>query len=272
MLRLINNKNNNGVLPALWVTCFYSIVCLAPIVLCGCPEEQQKCPEIFEVAEYTPPKMVPTEARRYPLIRVNIDWKENWPTFLLTFNIKPYKSNIYPTFYIGGDYAVNGAGLKVQRILPYDDGYTLGYTTQNIDDGGLLEIKALRLSPSGEITSSGFPACFPKNGRTVIYRQWIHLYMNPFPEEGLYVVTYEHPWEKIKGGNMLFESEKLLIAKCSQQREQKIYASLRDDPLLELMSYKIKHPPISEDTEHRPSEPVRFFYNGSVKNVSHFLL
>ena len=86
-------------------------------------------------------------------------------------------------------------------------------------------------------------------------RVWLQ---DRFPsEEGLYAITYEHPWENLEGTNVLFHSNTLLISVTSSKRWDELYSLFKDNPKLELASYQMKHPTNSEFAKYR--RPLGFF-------------
>lgn len=231
----------------------YSVICVLAIGILGCSGQQGDCPEYFELADDSSTEMVPVDVKRHCCVRVTIEPMEYMRGFLLTFTVDPPR-DVEPVFYMAEEIWY-GVGLQIKKIFPHNDVRLMtDVPTPYIDHGKLVKISSGRHLNS-HIPYSGFSVFDTREGRRVLFQQWVYLRQGLPQEAGLYVVTYEHPWEEIEGGNMHFESNELLISPTSG----KGYGLFKDNPQLELASYKMKHPPVSEPPMWQ--RPVKYFDN-----------
>jgi len=183
--------------------------------------------------------------------RVTIEPDESRWRFLLTFHFEPYRKDMEPVCYMHEGIA-GGFGLKVQRIVPYEETIATLCEPESKDDRGKI-IKISNLSGPG---MTGYYDFYNgRDGRKVLFQQRVE---GPFPtEEGLYAVTYEHPWEDVEGTNVKFWSNTLLVSVMSWERSVQFHSLFKDNPELKLASYQMKHPTNGEFAKYR--RPLKFF-------------
>ena len=202
-------------------------------------------------------KTAQSEKQRYCNCQVTIEQDDDRRNFLLTFHFEPYNNNVNPTFYMS-EQITGGVGLKVKKVFPYDDAEIKvnGEQVPEFDENG----KLITISSSLRPGSIGYYDFFNgRDGRTVLFQQRVWL-QDRFPsEEGLYAVTYEHPWEELEGTNVRFHSNTLLVSVTSSQRMDGVYSLVKDNPELELARYQMMHPTNSEFAKYR--RPLKFLDN-----------
>jgi len=177
--------------------------------------------------------------------------------YLLTFLFGPYdKVNaMEPAFYMHGGIA-GGIGLKVRKVIPDGEAeITVGRLDSGDDRGKIIKISSL---PFPDLGGYGHYDFFNgRDGRKVVFQQYVFL-QGRFPsEEGLYAVTYEHPWQDVEGTNVKFYSDTLLVSVMSSERWGELNSLFKDNPKLELASYQMKHPMNCEFAKYR--RPLEYF-------------
>jgi hypothetical protein len=196
-----------------------------------------------------------SDAKRHCCIRVTIEPTDDLCEFLLTFLIEPnnHDYDYDPTFYMGEEISY-GAGLKIKKIFPPDENKTKESDRESSTDRG--KIITIASKPISEMYTY-YDVFDDKESRKVMFQQQVCL-QDRFPsEEGLYVVSYEHPWENIKGGNMQFVSNQLLVNKGSWQRHHEISNLFKNNPKRELASYQMTHLTVSENADY--GRPLEYF-------------
>jgi len=228
----------------------FLVFSLVVIAVIGCSYQKDSCPETFELADDIGVEMEGAKTQWACNCRVTMEPDDNRWQFLLTFHIEPY-NDIDPVFYMTEQIAT-GAGLKIQKIFPCDEvEIAMCDSISEIDDTG-------RLIKISSIQSPHLPYFFNgRDGRKVVFQQRVSL-QDRFPsDEGLYAVTYEHPWDDIEGTNVRFTSDKLLVCVSSSKRRGELLSLFKGNPLLELASYQMKHPSNSEFAKY--GRPLKYF-------------
>lgn len=196
-----------------------------------------------------------SDTKRHCCIRVTIEPTDDLCEFLLTFLVDPpnHGRDYNPTFYMGEEIGA-GAGLKIRKIFPPDENKIIVSDRKYSTDRG----KYITISSKPDLGIHTYYDVFDDTEwRKVSIQQGVCL-QGRFPsEEGLYVVSYEHPWENIKGGNMQFVSNQLLVYKCSWQRHDEISNLFKNNPKRELASYQMTHLTVSENADY--GRPLEYF-------------
>lgn len=235
--------------------CLYSVFSVLAVGIVGCSALQDDCPEHFQLAEDASTEMVRSDVKRHCCVRVTVEPMEDMRGFLLTFAVDPPR-DVEPVFYMAEEIWY-GVGLKIKKIFPHNDARLMtDIPTPYIDHGKLVKISSGQQLNS-HIPYSMFSVFDWREGRAVLFQQHVYLREDLPQEPGLYVVTYEHPWEEIEGGNMHFESNELLISRTTMEKSDQLYNRFKDDMELQLARYKMKHPPVSETPKWQ--RPLKYF-------------
>jgi hypothetical protein len=224
----------------------------------GCSYQKNHSPEHREIAEGAAVEVARVDLRKFCHCRVTIEPVEEGISpfgnrYLLIFHLEPYDDNMTPVFYMHEGIAA-GFGLKVQKIIPFDEAKKTVCKPDPKDDRGKI-IKISKLSRPG---STGYYDFYNgRDGRKVLIQQHVFL-QGRFPaEEGLYAVTYEHPWQDVEGTNVRFTSNRLLVSVMSSERWGELNSLFKDNPKLKLASYQMKHPTNSEFAKY--GRPLEYF-------------
>jgi hypothetical protein len=230
----------------------YKLVFLVLVLaLSGSSDSVSDRPELLERLFDTNVETVHTEIQRKCSCRVTITLDENHRQFLLTFHLEPYNNDIEPVFFMH-QRIIAGFGLKVHKIIPYE-GEEITVCKQDPEDkrGKLIRISSFQ---HPDLSGDGYDYF---KASAVFFQQRV-LLQDRFPsKEGLYSVTYVHPWGDLEGTNVKFFSNTLLFFVASSKRMDELSSLLKDNPELKLASYQMKYPTNSEIPEY--DRPLEFF-------------
>jgi hypothetical protein len=200
---------------------------------------QSKCVVIFLTFALT--NLAPAKPRPCVSIELDVERHVNPYHLKLTYHIPPVHQDDPIIISIAEGPVKGGAGLIIEHIAT--DGEK---TVQSLPPEPWWFTQANTL----EITSSSL---------STYLKVWTLPWMNfDLSKPGIYSISYVHPWidSSDELNNPVFRSNTLTITFVSPKRYDELYAMLRQNPELALVSYKFKNPPsASEMPKYRRKVP-----------------
>ncbi len=206
------------------------------------------CGLTFTFSEYDPnetyPKRPPPEKVDWAgNMRVSIKPEEPGyplqPVVRLNFTLETL-GNKKAVFFFSAIGAQAGAGLVVEHIA--QDGtiekQMLPYKARWHWGGRFLELQSKSLT---QMLQRPFPPRMTGAvGLTfdITVRMYDHF---KFQEEGIYRISYEHPWHDMERTNVHCLSQPVYVANVNEQSVRRVRQMFDDDPHLELASHMIQH-------------------------------